>query len=856
MGVDLWQFYLTSLRKAAPTAVFKAIEFAREMDISRGMSICPLQDPFRVRARFLALELAEVLIDEQGVLQLKRLLTLVEEFNLNRYLIAPNFENDTFLMEHLALSLQFLVENEKAQQLLNRFSPPLCHKGAERLVRDTLWPRTMKTVTAADVKKAVLATWLTWLRQTTGSCFATAPAILIQQEQPLMLLQDLFDMLTLGALKRVVGGQELLVPLCPSLELADLLRPLAFYSEAALSYAPGFRAAFGFAGVTVRHLEKFETAHTPKELIEQTIMKSLGLTFEAIEAESNLSRLDMNPLLAKNSAVYYQKPSARASKVAEWKEKTALAFTAYQALGDCSLLRAWEATLASFSDVKVDVGRWNLYVSLGMNAEQPGGIGAFLYARINERLQKLNDEMVALQADHQHASALARNAERQQLSQEYATAMYTVNALVEKSKLLSEEGTVLSKLFSELLRAYDKLIPQSFQEIFDPSLATNLTDMIDDSPAGFRLAFKHGRTASSQWTFIRNSEEFIHSIREFFAFAERELVSVYPNHRNLIAAVSTELIQFIQTDEFLTAAMHRAKQNPMMQGGLSKPWEYISGGTMPGLVMTYYNRSEPFTTEERVIQTEEELLSFIADNSQIESKALMHSTTHAFIFRPDFLPKDIPGALQSMKSFWNTVLIQDESWLADRFSLLLSEQEQPLFLHLWRQKQVNGTVQKFRSALLESLPKHRAESEALVDSFLYESLPLIEAKHAIDLAKEFAPSPESFFGDQSFYTPVQFKERVKMASLSLFPSPLIAIDLDAQIASSLRAKNLAAPRPILFADTNWSAGFFGLAISPSGLLNLWRFQRTGMTGSPMRQWFDLQRNGSWVLLNHPEEYKL
>jgi hypothetical protein len=856
--MDLWRFFGDCLRKSSGTPFLQAVNLAREMDISRAMAICPLQDPLRFRARFIALEIAEALIDEKGDLQLEVLRSLVEELRQNRFLIGPYLENDVFLFGHLYNSLQFLAESEKAKRLLGCFATPLCHKTADRLVRDTLWPRAIKVVSTIDVKKAVLATWFTWLRQTTGSCFATAPAILIQQEQPLLLLQDLFDMLTFGSLKRIVSGREFLVPLCPSLEMSDLLRPLAHYSELALSYSPGIKAAFFAADCKVDRVRKMEGTHTPKDLIEKTLLQVLGLDRDALEAEARLSRLEMNSMLVRNSAVYYQKPSVRARKVAEWKEKVSLACTAYQALGDCALLRAWESTLASFSDVKVDVGRWNLYVSLGMNSDQTDGIGAFLYGQINWRLQKINDEMVSLQADHQHAYALARNAERQQLNQEYATAMYAVHALVEKSKHLSEEGNSLSQLFSQLMHGFDQLIPESFQEIFDPSLATDLSDMIDDSPAGFRLAFKHGRTASSQWTFIRSSAEFIDSIREFFAYAERELSAQYPKMRNLIEALSTELIQFIQTDEFLLGALARVKQNPAMQGSLAKPWEYISGGTMPGLVMTYFNRSEPFTMIERKIQTEEDLLFLLIECSQTPKKALMHSPTHAFIFRPDFFPNDALQALNEMRAFWENVEVRDETWLAEAFATCLSETEQPLFLHQWKQKNGNGTLQKFRTSLLESLSKLRSDPEAFVDAFLYESLPLIESSQALAIAVEFVGNRvllnESLFSDQKYVTPIHFRERTKAVALSGFTSPLISIDLDEKIATRLRTIGLAAPKPILFADTNWSAGFFGLAISPSGTFDLWRFQRTAMSGTPMRQWFDLQRNGSWIVLNRPEEY--
>ncbi len=354
-GVDLWRFFITSLSKAVPSAVLQTIDFAREMDISLGMSRCPLQDPLRFRARFLALQVAEVLIDESGGLKLDLAKAILLDLETAPYLIGPQLEDDVLLLNHVRSSLKYLIHNDKARSLLNRFSVPLCNKSADRLIRDTLWPRSIKKISEPDVKKAVLAAWFTWLRQTTGSCFATAPAIIIQQEQPQLFLQDLFDLLIFGSLKRVVSGHEYLVPLCPSLELADLLRSLEPYSKEALSYAPGLKAAFAAAGLKGVRIDSFPDAHTPKELIEQALMKSIGLTSKQIEDEEGLKKIEMTALLAKQSAVYYQPPSERSKKVTEWKEKKTAAFTAYQALGDCALLRVWESTVASFSDIKVDV---------------------------------------------------------------------------------------------------------------------------------------------------------------------------------------------------------------------------------------------------------------------------------------------------------------------------------------------------------------------------------------------------------------------------------------------------------------------------------------------------------------------
>ena len=126
-------------------------------------------------------------------------------------------------------------------------------------------------------------------------------------------------------------------------------------------------------------------------------------------------------------------------------------------------------------------------------------------------------------------------------------------------------------------------------------------EMIDDSPAGFRLAHKHGRRGNSQWTFIRSSDEFIHALREFFEYAEHQLCSERPADRSWIEQLSTIVIQYVQTEEFVQQSIQRTQKNPGLQDPRAKPWEYISGGTMPALLMAYYNRANPFSALQKTI---------------------------------------------------------------------------------------------------------------------------------------------------------------------------------------------------------------------------------------------------------------
>jgi hypothetical protein len=856
--MDAWNIFLHTLeRTKGSSLLMRSIDFSRMMHLSRDMTLCPLQDPLRFRARFVALEVANVLIDDTGALQLDIARALHQELTETPYLLGPQLENDALYLAHIRSTLHALIHTDAIQKLLHKFSLPLCHAGAKRLVQETLWPKPIKLLEIADVKRAVLTAWFTWLRQITGSCFATAPAILIQQEQPLQLVQDLFDLLTFGALRRIVSGHEYRVPLCPSIEQFDLIRPLFPFSPTQLSYAPGLRAAITSAGFPLprteleNHIAEEKEAKTAKELIESILLRLFSLKRDDVADEEAVRQLGMDSLLAKHSAVYYQKPSERATKVSGWKKAVENALSAYQALGDCALLRAWEATVASFSDVKLDIGKWNLYVSLGLHPEHEGGIGALLYNGINTKIGALNQQIAQLQGEYEHLTSIAHAAEKRGLGGEYSHAMYRAGAIREQMEDCAREGERLSKLFTLIIQSYDRLIPTAFQEIFDPSLVQNLAEMIDDSPAGFRLAYKHGRTASLQWTFIRTAEEFIQALREFFEYAERELLGEFPMDRAEIEKISTDVIQYIQTEPFLTHSIQRTRTNPVLHDPRAMPWEYISGGTMPALLMTYYNRHAPFSVLKKTIRNETELLSFLVDSAPKTGKsALIHSPTHAFLFHPHWLPDNVPQSIAQMQNFWKQVKVEDEEWLVEKLATWLSPKEAPLFIHRWRQIGIQGSLPRFRQTLLELLGNGK---KALIDRFLFESVPLISRENGVHRARELGVSVTF---SERWTTPLEFREMVKAAFLARQGSPFSSVDLDEQIAALLRQKGWAAPKPILFADTNWSTWFFGLCVAPSGALELWRFSRTGMSGIPMDDWFRLQCNGEWVILNNPQEYSL
>ncbi|MEK7339259.1 MAG: hypothetical protein AABZ92_00925, partial [Verrucomicrobiota bacterium] len=282
-----------------------------------------LQMSFSFRALFRARQLANLLIDKQGELDQKNLKDTIDFLENKGFICYPNGYSDSVITEHqIAILKQFT--SQKIVKLLYRFSPPVCHKTAESLLLDSLGISAGK-LHISDIRRGVLCASLTPLRQNIGSCFATAPGILVQKEQLALFLVDLYQLLSTGQLKRIYHGNEYIAVM--STTYTSIYCKQSLHERALLS--PGILQALKVCGV-----------------IDQKL--SLGEQMQQMQTICS-------PLLSSCSTV-----TELLQKVATNHpvQKMQAAFTG---LTENALLKAWEFTLASFSEADTQLIRWHLY---------------------------------------------------------------------------------------------------------------------------------------------------------------------------------------------------------------------------------------------------------------------------------------------------------------------------------------------------------------------------------------------------------------------------------------------------------------------------------------------------------------
>jgi hypothetical protein len=665
--------------------------------ISQRLEETWIQEGCSVRNVLRTTELAIHLIDEQGNLREDQLALAIVYMEQHLYSLGPNRQHDAMRQRNILRALKLLKEGKEFKTAIKTISKPIGNQNATNVIRATLKLPEKISVTDAHTRQAVLAAWLSTLRQSVGSCFGTAPSIMLHDEQPLQFLEDLKQLIATGQLKRIFGGVEYSVPFSPSWGVGDLRKSIPVPRidgdrGIAIWNSPGMISALEEGGLIpsgIDYVEKearskklvLETiserfppdSHpiaTPEEILRWIFMREQKLTDADIEdLESRPRHIGVAGILVARSI-----KGGKEARFDRYKELYQRAQEGFKSIAENPLLKSWEFSIASFAETKMTFSRWNLYASLGFDPNERGGLGECLLNFIKERLDQANERVHDLQNHYEMLYVQVRGLEARIARAEtkadiaYLRADYELRSFDLRSALQDRDhahsrAKRLSNLYDDLIHEYDKRFPQYFQEIYDAEMHDIKGGPYDDSPAGFRLVYKHGRSNTSQWTMIRTPGEYIDSLAAFFIATENE-ISSQPEFALIqqdLSEVSSRLISHVKSVDFIDSSFYRmakAHNVPYVKDPLKnldridkKPWVYTSGGTMAHLVSVYFRREDLPSDVSRWVESPAELLVFLLDSikdipkiyrSRIErgvnGSMLMHSPTHAFLLKPNMEP--------------------------------------------------------------------------------------------------------------------------------------------------------------------------------------------------------------------------
>ena len=372
------------------------LDLKNELVLSFLCELSQLQDSFRFRCRRRSQILAEYLINDEGELQRNELSGLIELMEKCGYINYPQGLGDGIIVRHQLSVLRRLRDEESLYKLIKKFQRPLCHRNAEKFVRQALGIMDSSVIVDTDIKRAVLAACLTVLRQNIGSCFATAPAILIHEEKIEYFLNDLYELLMTGKLRRTFGGKEHSVPLSPNSGVGDLKKSIFLPDpHVKIWLSPGLIRALETAGMVDAQMSLDQKIAAVKNLttpflenstdmsVEQLIHQILLAHFQLTDVEMlKFQRMEKEMVLRNRQISSAGQSSNSSQKLQEYyrmQERESLAKEAFKGFADNALLKVWEFSLASFSEIKMEFSRWNLYSSLGLDPKEKNGIGEAIF---------------------------------------------------------------------------------------------------------------------------------------------------------------------------------------------------------------------------------------------------------------------------------------------------------------------------------------------------------------------------------------------------------------------------------------------------------------------------------------------
>ncbi len=603
------------------------LDLDTEMELSKGLSE---QTLFNFRAKRRAVFLADHLLDEEG--NFHQLAEAIVALQSQGYILAPCSYNDGDITEHF---LRVLKAFQVSPPRLKRFGLPLSDPKLAEMIAITL--DVEGELTDRHIIWAVLSALLCPLRQSVGSCFATAPAILVHEQQMELFLDDLQQLLYKGHLTLVSGGVESTVPISPSPGIGELKR---LYD----AKHPGFTKALATIGLqpaapsTQSYLEVLEDL-----VLEHFDLKRRDLARVPLRLTPKLERIES---------------AQRAIQKAKW---------VMVAFSDHLLLKMWEFTLASFVDVKTEFSRWNLYSSLGLHPEEKGGIGALIYHHLEHMLNEANKKLDHYQQEYEIAFDQVRatehllkgassEADGRRLKGEHQSRVYHMYACLEMRDKWSQKAQNTANFFSFLIEQIVAKFQEFFQEVYDAEMQEIQGTLYDDSPAGFRLLYKNRRLHVGSWAFIHTKDEYIQALKDFFLAIENPLIENcnWEEGKLEISHLTTAVIHLVSSEEFIISAFYRmakAHRVPLQKVDLEKmekkPWAYTSGGTIITLLKTYFRREGSLSEEARWVESPQDLLIFLIETLKMlppmitdpfvrdpERRMLMTSPTHAFSLLP------------------------------------------------------------------------------------------------------------------------------------------------------------------------------------------------------------------------------
>ncbi len=235
-----------------------------------------------------------------------------------------------------------------------------------------------------------------------------------------------------------------------------------------------------------------------------------------------------------------------------------------------------EYSLASFAETKAQFATWNLYASLGLKHEEPGGIGECLWRILHRSLEGYNRKVkisslntsrwqCQVQICENRLRRASSEEEARWLKIDYRAKAQELGVIQDLRDKTLYQAKRIAHLYDGLIDFYFSVFPDYFQEVYDPEMVDVSVGLYDDSPAGFRLMYNHRPHQYSPMDLYYNTYGICGKPCLFFLESRAGLMGFEESFRGLesvLSEITTDVVTHVRTREFMETALQRNGCSP------------------------------------------------------------------------------------------------------------------------------------------------------------------------------------------------------------------------------------------------------------------------------------------------------
>lgn len=805
----------------------------------------------------------------------------------NMPLYVPVGMQEIRAFEFMQKKLNQLKSSEHLIRVLSNIKKPYYESDQYDMIKYTLLLSQETNLHVVQGKAAALAALITPIRQEVGSCFATALAIEIQENQNENFLEIISKIISSGEVSFTYSGTTNKAYISNRPTIAQQAKNSFYIFLKHLEDAkkiPMLRIITGLIS------EKFSKEEID-ELIDKFIIKSKRDMdkddWSTIDLIQHLGKFVENTKSSNNQYVFSTHKHLGGFKRKSLSD-TALLYAS--SVSNLHISRVFEFALATFSESEGAKLKTAILTSLGFQGRENNTIGDEVFDHIKQRLISVHEDLnynINVYNQLQYTDYL----KHQRNNESSASSMGSEAVLFSIHNLKNLQNT-LTGLYEDIYHQLSVRAENFFAESYDPHLSSHNTyaGVLEDIPAGFRLMFK-GSAHSTKMSSINTAEEFSKAMHEFIILSTVDIIDEIagPNSseeiKNEISEVLNIISQGITGSNFIQKCFENIANrmnlhldfhaNPkhtikvMMDKNIT-PWSTPSGGSPINLLKNIYNIQEGLHSSKKSDASSlHEIISFWKETcKKIPSTRAVIATSPTHVFRL------FPNAIQYHDRY-ELILFDHQDYFPDiideYFISFVSDISHKGFKYVFDQVKYTNNFKDLKKSIFSMMENVTPDTYEILMSNIFALSQTLSMRSIINQKNRLAEllyqkSKKSQDIDhmhsiiKDFITSQQNRKCTSYRRLFSFICHHCALitpfeDLFRSLKEIFNGFYPEASQ--ILGDTNWACrNIILLRNELSNKQEIWAFDDDYCKGFPLLDWNREKniRSGTWEIFSKPDQY--